>query len=460
MRLTAALAAGGLLLLPAVASGQGGGTAPADTTADRAGGDGADARPGAPVAADTLARPVSPDSAARIREGLRRPPGEPPFDALDAVALPFRVATYPLVLVGEGVAAGLGLISQTGPPPFYVGVFRSLSRWGLRAGVESIGPRSGPAGELELTRWEPLFVRTAWSIRGSRDHRAGLRWSGNPGRVSVAFGFHRDAEPRFWGLGPGTPSSDRSDFQHDRLHATLRGELRPSGPWTLGLVAGWEESEVEGGADGSSPDLPEVFDPATLFGAAERTRFLRVGPRVELDLTDRVGFQRRGLATGGAADLYRGVGSTEADFHRLRGWLEGYLPANLRQSLALRAEAEVNRGDAGRGVPFTHMPTLGDRPGGRGYPDGRFRARDLLALSAEWRWEAWRELQGRLRAEGFVFFEEGTTVRDLSELTGSDLRPSWGGGLRLVGRDGLAARAFLADGEEGVRVQFDFSAEF
>ena len=423
-----------------------------------AGAQGAGGADGAPP--DTVGDPVSPDSAAEIRASLERPPGEPPFDALDAVALPFRVATWPLALAGEAVAAGLDLITRGGPPPFYLRFYRSVSRWGLRAGVGSLGPRSGPAGELELVRWEPLYVRTAWSIRGSQDHRAGLRWAGDAGRLELAFGFHRDAEPRFWGLGPRTPRADRTDFRRDRLHGTLRGELRASGPLRLGLVAGWEENEVTGGADGESPDLAEVFDPDGLFGAGERTRFLRVGPRLELDLTRRRGFQRRGMAAGAGADLFRGVGSTDADFHRLRGWLEGYLPANPRQTLALRASAETNRGDAGRGVPFTHMPTLGDAPGGRGYPDGRFRARDLLALTAEWRWEVWRELQGRLRAEGFLFFEEGTTVRDLSELTGSDLRPSWGGGLRLVGRDGLEARAFLADGEEGVRVQFDFSAEF
>lgn len=438
-----------LLAAPVSAAGQGSSGAVEDT-------------PSTPEASprDTVDGPVSPDSAAKIRAAMRRPPSQPPFDALDVVALPFRVGTYPLVLAGEVIGAGLDMLSRAGPPPFYLRFYRSLSRWGLQGGVESVGPRSGLAGELELDRWEPLFLRTAWSLRGSQDHRAGLRWSGDAGRLEAAFGFHRDAEPRFWGLGPRTPEADRSSFEHDRVHATLRGELETSGPLTLGLVAGWEENQVEGGSDEASPDLAEVFDPATLFGADERTRFLRVGPRVELDLTHRAGFQRRGVLVGGGTDLYRGVGSTDADFHRFRGWVEGYIPANRRQTLALRAEAEANRGDSGRGVPFTHMPTLGDGPGGRAYADGRFRDRDLLAMAAEWRWEVWRELQGRFRVEGFVFFEEGTAVGDLSTLGSSDLRPSWGGGLRLADHDGLEARAFLADGEEGARFQADLSASF
>lgn len=403
---------------------------------------------------------VTADSAAELRGSLERPPSGPPFDALDAVALPFRAIALPVELTGKAVGAGVDLLTRPGPPPFYLWAYRSLSRWGLELGAESLGTRSGPAGSAELVRFEPLYLRTAWSIRGYHDHAAGLRWSGDRGRLEVGGGFHRDAEPRFWGLGPRTPQADRTSFRRDRLSAELSARVRLAGPLTAGVAAGWERNEVGPGSDGDSPDLLQLFDRDSLFGADGRTRFLRVGPRLELDLTRRVGFQTRGLTAGAAADLYGGVGSTSADFHRVGGWVEVYLPANPRQTLAVRAEAEANRRDAGRGVPFTHMPTLGDAPGGRGYADGRFRAPDLLALSAEWRWEVWRELQGRMRLEGFVFFEEGTTVADLGRVTGSDLRPSWGGGLRLAEPGGLMGRAYLAGGEEGVRAQAELSAEF
>lgn len=413
-------------------------------------------------AADTASGPVSVDSASALRASLERPPPAPPLDALDVVGLPFRVLALPLELAGEAVGAGLELAEGGGggPPPSYLRLYRSLARWGLELGVESIGPRSGPAASVELTRFEPFHLRTAWSIRGSRDHRAGLRWSGERGGVEAEAVYHRDAEPHFWGLGPRTSAEDRTSFRHDRVEARVAGRLRLAGPLTAGVSAGFEENEVGPGSDEDSPDFGQVVDRDSLYGAAGTLRFLRIGPRLELDLTRRSGFQDRGLAVGATADFYRGLGSTRADFHRVGGWLEAYLPANRRQSLAVRAEAEASRGTAGRGVPFTHMPTLGDGAGGRGYAEGRFRARDQLALAAEWRWEVWRGRGDGTRIESFVFFEEGSAVADLGRLSGSDLRPSWGGGLRLVERAGLVGRAYVAMGEEDVRLQAELSAGF
>ena len=436
MSAAALAAAAATLLLAAPALGQAGGAVPSDSGA------------------------VSPDSADRIRAALERPPGDHPFDLLDAVALPFRVATFPLTLAGRGIAAGLDLLAAGGPPPFYLRALEDVRQWGLRPDVGSLGPRSGPALSLAFVRYEPFYARSGVSLRGSQDHRAGFRWSGAGTSADVGFAFHRDAEPRFWGVGPGTPSSLRTSFRHDRIDAYLDGAWRPAERLTLHAGAGYEENRVGGGGDDASPDIGEVFAPDSLFGLGEETRFFRASTGFELDLTDRVGFQRRGVAFGGSGALYRGAGPTESDFHRLRARAHAFLPLNPRQLLALGGAVETNRGDDGPGVPFTHLATLGDGVGGRAYQDGRFRDRDLLALTAEWRYEVWRELQSRLRAEGFVFFEEGAVTGDLGSLDSSDFHPSWGAGLRVVGRDGVLGRAFVADGDEGARFQVEGSAAF
>lgn len=418
----------------------------------------------APFAADAqqvppdTAGPVSPDSAHAIRAALVRPPGGHPFDALDAVALPFRALSLPVVLVGRGLAAGIDLATTTGPPPFYVMALRDAREWGLRPDVASLGPRSGPALAVELARWEPLYLSSALSWRGSQDHRAGARWSGGGVSADLGVFFHRDAEPRFWGVGSRTDSSARTDFRHDRIGGRLETGWRATRHLSVRLAAGYEENEVGGGSDAASPDIGERFTDAELFGLGERTRFFRLVPGVELDLVRRVGFQLRGLRLDASGAVYRGAGPTEADFHRLAASADGYLPLNRRQLLFLRAAAELNRGDDGRGVPFTHLASLGDHVGGRGYQDGRFRDRDLLALTAEWRYEIWRELQSRMRMEGFVFFEEGAVAHTLGSLESSDFRPSWGVGLRLVEREGALGRAFVAVGEEGTRWQLDLSA--
>lgn len=409
---------------------------------------------------DTPPPAVSPDSAARIRAALERPPGDPPFEAVDVVALPFRVATFPLVLLGEGLGFVLDVATRPGPAPFYMVAYRDMVEWGVRPGVTSIGPRSGTALQVDFDRYEPFFVRTAVSVRGSQEHRAGFRWGDASRGLEVSGGFHRDAEPRFWGLGADSREADQTSFRHDRVHGRAFGHLQAASWLLLRAEAGYEENRVEDGFDDNSLPLDELFPPETLFGFGEETRFVRTGLSAVLDFTRRTGFQRRGLSLTLGGDLYRGLGSTRADFHRWRGSAEGYLPLNGLQSLALWVGVESNRGDSGPGVPFTHLATLGDGPGGRGYPEGRFRSRDLAAAAAEWRYEVWRELQERFRLEAFLFFEEGTAVRDLTTLSSSDLRPSYGVGLRLVDREGLVGRAYVADGDESPRFQLDLTAEF
>lgn len=406
---------------------------------------------------------VGPDSAAVLRAALERPPGQPAFDAVDAVTLPFEVATYPLYLVVQGGGELANLLSGAGPPPGYIQALRDVRRWGLQPGIGSVGPRSGPALTLGLDRWTPFFLESAISVRESQHHRAGLRW-GRPGDASggleASFGFQRDAEPHFWGLGPDTPEAQRSDFLRDRVAADVRASL-PVAPWlALRARGGWEDNRVAGGFDGSLPDLQQRFDPDGIFGADERTEFVRAGVGATLDLARRELFQERGVRLSVDATEYLGTGGTPADFHRLAARFAGYLPVNGRQSLVLRSGIESNGADSGRGVPFTHMATLGDGIGGRAYQDQRFRAEEKLWFSGEWRFEAWRELRSRLGLQGFLFLEEGTAVRDLSALESSDWRPSWGGGLRLVTPAGTVVEAYLAGGEEGTRFQVESGASF
>lgn len=412
------------------------------------------------TAIDTPPRAVSPDSADALRASLVRPPGEPEFDAVSALTLPFDLLALPFELAGKGLGWALDLATRPGPPPFYLVAYRDVVEWGVEPDVGSIGPRSGPALELTVDRFSPFFVETAYSIREFQRHRAGLRWSGEARRLEVSGGFDRDAEVRFWGLGPDSRAGDRVSYLRDRIGGEAAGGVRLAPGLRVGAEVGYEENRVEAGRDDDSRPLGAVFDPGTLFGFGERTEFWRGALSASLDLTRRDGFQHRGVALEAGVGVYRGAADTRADFHRWSGTAIGYLPLNPLQNLVLRADVEMNRGDSGAGVPFTHLATLGDEPGGRAYEDARFRDRDRVAATAEWRYEIWRELQDRMRAEGFVFFEEGTTVPDLAHVSTGDLHPSYGVGLRIVDPGGIVGRVFVADGESSPRYQLDLSAEF
>lgn len=398
--------------------------------------------------------PVTPDSAQKIRDDLRRPPSNPPFDAVDALTVPIRIATFPLQVIGTGLA-------ELGAPvadlkPAVTTALERLAEVGLRPSVGAIGPRSGIAAQMRFTKLEPIFVETAFSVRESQRHRLGLRLAGQPGHLDGRYTFQRNAAVQFWGIGPDSREEDESDFLWDISEFSGDGSLRIP-PVTLRVGAAFEDNRVGRGFDDGTPDVEETFEAATLFGVRERTNYVRFELGTALDLTRLAGLQLRGFYLELGSVLYRGVDGTESDFHRFTGAAHGYIPLNRRQSFALRGIAEINRGDDGPGVPFTHLASLGDSRGARAFSSDRFRDLDMAAIMAEWRYEIWLELHERARIEGFVFVDEGGVSPRLSDLDGSDLRESYGFGLRGISGGHLLALAYLAFGEEGARLQAAFS---
>lgn len=409
------------------------------------------------LAAPGTRGPVSPDSADRIRSSLVRPPSEPPFDVVDALGLPFRVAFFPLRLAGEATAelAELG-VSLVRPREF--GLFGRLAEAGFHPAVGSIGRRSGVGVGLRMTRFDPLYLETSYSIRRSQRHAVGFAWDEPRYAAEIAYVFQRDAEPHFWGLGPDSREEDRSDYRRDRQTAMLTGIFRPQG-LTLLAAAGYQDTRVARGFDDDTPDLEEVFADDLPYGARERTRYLVAEASVAFDRTYVSSNQQRGFSLEVGSALFGGVDGTDSDFVRLNGSIDGHLPVNIRQALALRGLAELNRG-RGEGVPFTHMATVGGVEAGRAYSSARLTGRDLLALISEWRYQIWRELHGRGRVESFLLLDAGAVEGHLSHMGASDLLWSYGFGMRAIWGGQLRGLSYVAFGEEGGRVDLHLSWAF
>lgn len=427
------------------------------------------------AAAAQQAGPVSVDSADILRGSMDRPPGDQPFDVWDGVSLPFEAVLLPVRAVSQGLQFVLGEAFRPRPSSAVTRALRAVRAWGLDYGIAGVGPRSGPGLQLRLDRYEPFFAETAVTIRTSQAHSLGLTF-GEPVRLvtdvelgdylhldasdrgderwglEVAGTFRRFAEPHFWGAGPTSEVTDESDYRWDRWEAAAAGSYRSR---HVGLRAGigWEENQVADGLDGATPDLSRRFDPADLFGAGERTRFLRLELKGLLDLRRRQELQYRGFRAEGGPTVFRGVGGTETDFVRWDLALSGYLPVNDRQQLVLHGLGVLHGGAGSRGIPFTHLASLGGKRGLRGFRTDRFRDRQMAALMSEWRYEVWRLKHGDARVEGLVFLDAGAVAPEVDRLPDTDLKTSWGVGVRAVTTEDLALLGYVGLG--GDRTQFE-----
>ncbi|NIR43360.1 MAG: BamA/TamA family outer membrane protein [Gemmatimonadetes bacterium] len=405
---------------------------------------------------------VTPDSADAIRASLERPPPKPPFDAVDAVGLPFEIVFFPLRVAGLTVAELVGLAVKPDPEP--VQFIEALKDVGFRGGVGSIGPRSGVAARGGFVGLPPLFLQSAFSIRGSQRHRAGLRFEGREGeRLEIAYTFWRNDEPYFYGGIDSAEDINRVylwDQQTFALAGSLRLPIRPSAVLSLVGRLAYEDNRVGRGRDPGTTPIQDDTLTAGLFGVEERVKYLRGGAIIGLDLRYNEGLQTRGLYIEGSYDHFFGVDDTESDFRRVAVDLYGYLPINPRQQLALRLLTEVNRSLSGTGVPFYHLADLGSEHGGRAYHQLRFQDLAMAAMMLEWRWEIWRELHERSRIESFLFYDAGSVMPRLADFRIDDVRRSVGIGWRLItSRSGLLTN-YIAFGDDGVRYRFRFSTAF
>lgn len=382
-----------------------------------------------------------------------RPPNTHATDLADVVAVPLKVIGAPFhLLLVQLPSVVVGELSVPRAPGFVVRTLRNLRAAGVHPGVHgSIGPRSGPAASLSLDYLDPLMLDGAFSVRGSQRYRLGGRLA--TGVVSVEAGarWQRDAQVAFYGVGPETPNR-RTVYRHEAFVVGLTGAHQVTPELVVRGDAGYDDNRVaEPVWEGDEPSLFDEFEASRLFGAEQRLRYVRFGAGAEVDLTRRIGFQDRGVRLMGHATRYHGVSGADSDFHKVRLRAQGLVALNERQLLALQGYTELTRGGA-RQIPFYHLAGLGGEQTALGYPDTRFRDRDMLSLTMEWRYEIWRDIHNSVRAETFVYFGEGAVAPTLGAIAREHFRASYGFGFRAARTDELLGTIYFGFSEESFQV--------
>lgn len=408
--------------------------------------------PDSAAVADTASGgPVTPEEAQAIRDTLERPPARHSADWVDVVEFPLKVIGWPLDLLLVRLPAWLaGELTAPRPPSGIVRAYRASAAWGLRPTIRStIGPRSAAALELQFDRYYPFYVHAAVSRRLSQRYRTGVILNGQTSWFASEAKWQRDAQTPFYGIGAGTSADDRAFYRRDWWDVAARTGFKAGRSLILAGGVAYERNEV---ADpiGTSSSIFGSFEADSLFGAAETTEYVRVELSGTLDLTRWKDFQQRGVTAGIAARSFFGLNGTDSNFRALTGFLQTYVPVTEQQLFALRVISDISRDDGGRGVPFYHLSRLGGSRSALGFPSARFVDYDMLSFMSEYRFEVWRELHSRLRAETFLFFHYGAVGETIGSISGGDWHPSYGLGMRFARPTALLGLAYLGFSAEGL----------
>ena len=267
---------------------------------------------------------------------------------------------------------------------------------------------------------------------------------GSPFSVAVRGQFFEHPKEDFYGLGLDTQESDRTSYllRSGEGGADLWWQL--TGRLRLGAGASYMNPSIGSGRDDRFPSTEVRFDQTTIPGFQTQPDFLRLDGRLAYDGRDIPLHPRAGGYYGVRLSDFRDQDSGAFDFRRLEIELQQYLPwLQKYRVLALRAAAVLTDEVAGSQVPFYYMPTLGGGDRLRGFREFRFRDRNSLLFTAEYRWEAWWALDVAL------FGDAGKVTFDHRDLDLRDLEASYGIGFRFHSINALAVRFDLAFSREG-----------
>jgi len=359
-----------------------------------------------------------------------------------------------------GIYPVIGTVTS-GSGPSFGARFDALNLGGLPLDLSIMGEGSTRryqeySAEIgELGRRETTFVLQPDSRRLVGQFDQGPREKQPGGVLYLDFTFDHFPQEDFYGLGQASLRSNVSDYlyQAASVEAVAGFQFNRWLGWSI--RGGLLRLDLQPGTDEGHPDLNAVFGPAAIPGVAVQPDFLHFETALLADYRDKPGNAHRGGMFGILTARYDDRGGRQFGFSRVAFETRQYLPwwSDYR-TFALRFLTSFDRPSDGAEVPFYLMESLGGSGSIRGFPEYRFRDRNLLLMSAEYRWRVAEFLQMAL------FYDTGKVFAHSADFDFSGLEKGFGGGFRILRGDTVFLRLELGHSREGNMVHLRLGPSF
>ena len=287
-------------------------------------------------------------------------------------------------------------------------------------------------------------AHAAWSIKNYKGAEMTLKspaFAG--GRVTVGAQLQAVDAPEvaFYGVGNDTLTADRTGYAYSAFQAGVFTHVRASHALTIG--GGVDAMRLEAGpvANTLGVTLAPAYTRSQLFAA--------------LDTRTSPGYTRHGNLFRVDWSNYQQTNGRTHSFNRVDAEAQQFIPLNRGNSvIALRALASTTSTGTGHEVPHFLMPSLGGSRALRGYSSWRFRDRNRLLLTGEYRWSA-----GSL-VDVALFLDAGKVSAQASDLTSGRFTKTYGVGVTLHTFTSTLARMEVARTPEGTSLVLSFGPSF
>jgi hypothetical protein len=331
------------------------------------------------------------------------------------------------------VDSALATLTKDGAYPF-VGTMFAGSGLG-------VGP--GYRRRFSDTGW--FDAHAAWSINNYRALDATLKLPAFADRrVSIELHGNRIDAPTvaFYGVGNDTLADNRTEFSYRGTTVGFATRVQAARFFSIG--AGLDAIQTETGPGQLGLSIPAVNPDY------RRSRlFAEVDSRTSPGYTKRGGLYRVDWAD------HRQTNGDGSNFRRTDVEVRQFIPLARDSSvIAVRALASSTSTAAGQELPFFLMPALGGGELLRGYPSWRFRDRNRLLLSGEYRWSAGPFVDMSL------FADAGQVAPRVDGFAWRSFTKTYGVGVSLHTLTNTITRIEVARTPEGTSLLFSFGPSF
>ncbi len=245
----------------------------------------------------------------------------------------------------------------------------------------------------------------------------------------------------YFGVGPDTLESARTQFAIQATHLAVHATLRPARWFDIDAQVGVLSPSLKDSP--LSRTMPKADQPTLVPSALSMT----------IDTRNFREHPTSGLLLRGAASHYEDRDTGAFTHQRYEGEMAGFIPmAGERVVLALHGWVVTTPRDDDTSVPFYMLPSLGGANTLRSFADYRFHDRNMLVANAELR------IAMMTHVDLAMFADAGNVAARIHDL---DLdKRSYGAGLRFHARRLTFARIDVAQGNEGWRFLFRLTDPF
>lgn len=332
---------------------------------------------------------------------------------------------------------------------------------GLRGVIPTYGSRKG--GGVKFFQKGLISLKSKLSLSATVGLRSRQRYQLRFRRIQLGDILSVDFLGRyqflpdefFFGFGMDTDfETDRTNYAHEQILIETKFGLDINDRFTAKVITGYEISNILRGRNENYVSTTDVETKETLPGLETGVNLAQF--QVEIRHYSKNRLKRP--TSGGIALLRGGLfqqgGDDQYGFWKATIDLSRQFHLFYNRVIVFRVGGEITEPFSNREIPFYYLSELGKQETVRGLQRSRYRQKDMVLGSIEYRYPIWTIL------DAFLFVDAGQVALDIFKSFSLDkIIFGYGGGIQVWGNEGLISSLTLGISKDGLRFYFGLNRE-